>query len=338
MNDSYIKIKSFTRWVQFGIVIFCTLMFVVACHRGGSIPLNDHSKNAACRYVEHAAGITCIPENFQRLVTLDDTSLADAIALGTKPVGAVMPSFSSFSSYWQDKLTGVKNIGTIGEPNLESILAIKPDLIVGFDYQQDIYPITSKIAPTVLLKFEHSGQWKEAFTNMSMVLDKKEIGKKVMERYYRRLAEFKQEMGTKLSNLKVSVVRVYPNNINLYLRDSFCGIVLQDAGLSRPESQNFTATEAEKLFGNQIQMSIGNELIEKVDADVIFIWTAENDAKSNQTAQKKLEQLKLSPLWKKLKPVQQNKVYIVPDYWIGGGILAANAIIDDLFKYLINTP
>ncbi|MEA5621852.1 iron-siderophore ABC transporter substrate-binding protein [Nostoc sp. UHCC 0251] len=333
MNDSYIKRKSFIRWLQFGIVMFCTLMVVVACHRGGSIPLNDHSKNVACRDVEHAAGITCIPENFQRLVTLDDTSLANAIALGIKPVGAVI---SNFSSYWQDKLTGVKNIGTIGEPNLESILALKPDLIAGFDYQQDIYPITSKIAPTVLLNFKHSGQWKEVFTNISVALDKKEVGQKVMKDYYRRLAEFKQKMGAKLSNLKVSVVRVYPNNINIYLRDSFCGIVLQDAGLSRPESQNFTATEAKHLFGNQIQISIGNELIEKADADVIFIWTAENDTKSNQTAKKKLEELKLSPLWKNLKAVEQNKIYIVPDYWIGGSILAANAIIDDLFKYLIN--
>lgn len=136
----------------------------------------------------------------------------------------------------------------------------------------------------------------------------------------------------------MSVVRVYTDNINLYLRDSFCGTVLQDAGLSRPESQNFTASEAEKLFRNSIQVSIGNELIEKADGDVIFIWTGENTSQATQTALKKLEQLKKNPLWKNLKAVQQDKVYLVPGYWIGSGILAANAIIDDLFKYLINTP
>ncbi|MBD2566097.1 MULTISPECIES: iron-siderophore ABC transporter substrate-binding protein [Nostoc] len=333
MNVSYIKIKSFTRWWRFGIVIFCSLLFAVACHRGGSLPVNNQNINTACRQVEHTAGMTCVPDKFERLVTLDDAE--NAIALGIKPVGAVI---SDFSSYWQDKLTGVKNIGTIGEPNLESILALKPDLIAGYEYQQNIYPITSKIAPTVLLKFEHSGQWKEVFTNTSVALGKKEVGQKVMENYYRRLADFKQKMGNKLSKIKVSVVRLYPNNINLYLRDSFCGSILQDAGLSRPESQSFTASEAKKLFSNQIQMSIGNELIEQADGDVIFIWTAENDAKGNQTAQKKLEQLKLSPLWKNLKAVRENKVYLVPSYWIGSGMLAANAIIDDLFKYLINIP
>ncbi|MCG6136165.1 MAG: iron-siderophore ABC transporter substrate-binding protein [Nostoc sp. LLA-1] len=333
MNDNYMKIKSFTRWWRFGIVIFCSLLFAVACHRGGSLPVNNQNINTACRQVEHAAGITCIPEKFERLVTLDN--FENAIALGIKPIGAVI---SDFSSSWQDQLTGVTNIGTIGEPNIESILALKPDLIVGSDYQQKIYPITSKIAPTFLFKFGHSGQWKEVFTKISAALGKEEVGEQVMENYYRRLAEFKQKMGNKLSNLKVSVVRVYPNNINLYLLDSFCGTILQDAGLSRPESQNFTASEAQKLFGNPIQMSIGNELIEKADGDVIFIWTAENNAEGNQTAKVNLEKLKSNQLWKNLKAVKENKVYFVPNYWIGSGMLAANAIIDDLFKYLINTP
>jgi iron complex transport system substrate-binding protein len=335
MNDSDIKIKSLTRWWRFVFTILCTLFVTVACHRGGSLPVNYQSTNAACRQMEHAAGITCVPDKFERLVTLDGASLENAIALGIKPLGAVI---SDFSSYWQDQLTGVKNIGTSGEPSLESILALKPDLIVGFEYQKDIYPITSKISPTVLLKFRHSGTWKEAFTNVSVALGKKEVGQQVMADYYRRLAEFKQKMGNKLSKLKVSVVRVYPDKINLYLLDSFCGIVLQDAGLSRPESQNFTASEAKKLFNNQIQVSIGNELLEKADGDVIFVWTYENNAKGNRTANYQLEQLQASPLWRNLKAVKENKVYVVPSYWIGSGMLAANAIVDDLFKYLINTP
>ncbi|MBD2335854.1 iron-siderophore ABC transporter substrate-binding protein [Calothrix sp. FACHB-156] len=332
MNDSYIKIKSFTRWVRFGITLFCTLLLAVACHRGGSLPVSDRSPNAACRHVEHAAGISCIPENFQRLVTLDDTSFENAIALGIQPVGSVIPEYSS---YLQNEFVKVKNIGTFGEPNIESILTLKPDFILGFDYRQYIYDMAAKIAPTVLFNFEHSGKWKEVFTNISVALGKQELGQKLMERYYLRLEEFKQRMGNNISNIKISVVRVYPHNINLYLRDSFCGTILQDAGLSRPESQNFIDLEAEKLFNNSIQVSIGNELTQKADGDVIFIWTAENTNEANQTAKKKIEQLNSNPLWQNLKAVQKNKVYIVPEYWIGGGILAANAIIDDLFQYLV---
>ena len=333
MNDSYIKFKSLTRWWQFVFTILCTLIVNVACHHGGSLPVNQQITNTACRQVEHSAGITCVPEKFERLVTLDPASLESAIALGIKPVGSVI---SAFSSHWRDQMTGVNNVGTMGEPNLESVLGIKPDLIIGFDHLQSMYSLLSKIAPTVLLKFENSGQWKQVFHNVSVALGKEETAKEVTENYYRRLAEFQEKMGEDLAKIQVSVVRVYPDKINLYLRDSFCGLVLQDAGLSRPESQNFTASAAKKLFGNPIQVSISKEVIEKADGDVIFIWTYENNAKGNQTAKKKLEELQANPLWKNLKAVQANKVYVVPDYWVGSGMLAANAIIDDLFKYLIN--
>ena len=43
-----------------------------------------------------------------------------------------------------------------------------------------------------------------------------------------------------------------------------------------------------------------------------------------------------SPLWKKLNVVKNNRVYTVDSgYWYFGNILAANAILDDLEKYLL---
>ena len=45
------------------------------------------------------------------------------------------------------------------------------------------------------------------------------------------------------------------------------------------------------------------------------------------------------PFWKQLKAVQRNRVYVVDaETWRGGNLLAAHAIIDDLYKYLVNTP
>jgi iron complex transport system substrate-binding protein len=85
-------------------------------------------------------------------------------------------------------------------------------------------------------------------------------------------------------------------------------------------------------------MAISQEVLSQVDGDVLFVWTAENEAGANQEAQKKLEKLQSDPLWKTLNVVQKNKVYFVPSYWIGSGPIAANAILDDLFKYLVEAP
>ncbi|NJM17639.1 MAG: iron-siderophore ABC transporter substrate-binding protein [Richelia sp. SM1_7_0] len=295
-----------------------------------SVPI-DNSTTQNCRSIKHALGETCVPQNFERLVTLDSASFENAIALGVKSIATAVDN----SSHLKDNFAQVKNIGEFGQPNLESTVLLKPDLILGYDAQQSIYSQLSQISPTVLFNYEHGGQWKEMFNKLSAALDREKAAKQVMDKYYRRLEEFKQQMGNNPATIKVSVVRVYPDSINLYLRDSFCGIVLQDAGLSRPESQDIGISAAKKLYGNENQASISNELIEKADGDVIFIWTYGNTSQKNQKAQEKLEELQSNPLWQSLKAVQQNKVYLVPDYWIGSGILAANAIVDDLFKYLV---
>jgi iron complex transport system substrate-binding protein len=317
------------RW-KLLVLMLLTLGLVVGCQ---GVPPTQREEVEGCTPVEHVSGATCVPSTFERLVTLDSVTFENAIALGIKPIATV---FSNLSSHLHDHLNEVENIGQAGEPSLENVVTLNPDLIMGLDSYQPIYAQTSQIAPTVLVKFEHSGQWKEVFQTTGEILGRGDAAQQVMDNYHKRLKEFKAAMGDRQP--KVSVVRIYPNSINLYLRDSFPGTVLHDAGLARPPAQDLSADEAQRLANNPIQIQISRELLSQADGDVLFIWTAENEAEANQEAQKKLEELQNDPLWKTLNAVQNNKVYFVPSYWIGSGPLAANAIVDDLFEYLIETP
>jgi iron complex transport system substrate-binding protein len=170
------------------------------------------------------------------------------------------------------------------------------------------------------------------------VLGKTAEAEQAMARYYQRLEDFQQQMGTRAAGIDVSIVRVYPTHINLYLKDSFCGTVVADAGLSRPPSQDLTASEAQRLFSNPIQYEVSREKIPEVDGDVIFLWTYGYQDEIAQQAQAEKDKLKADPLWSTLSAVQQGYVYEVPGYWIGDGPIAANLIIDDLFKYLVEAP
>lgn len=321
------------------------LGLAIACQRN-SAPMFEQSVN--CTPVKHLAGTTCVPNSFERLVTLDSVAFEDAVALGLKPIATVS---SNLSSHLREQMKDIKNIGQTGEPNLENVVSLNPDLIIGLDFYQQIYAQTSQIAPTVLFGFEHSGQWKEVFQTIGKILGRQDTAQQVMDDYGKRLKEFKTKMSFKPSASqkgagysveahlpKVSVIRIYPNSINLYLRDSFPGTVLQDAGLARPPAQDLSADEAQRIANNPIQIAISRESLRQVDGDALFVWTAENEAEANRDAQKKLKELQNDPLWKTLNVVQKNKVYFVPSYWIGSGPIAANAILDDLFKYLEEAP
>lgn len=331
--------KKLSAWVSLFLLGVSLVLIIAACSgkptRGTSAtPTTD------CRMIKHAAGEACVPVNPQRIVALDRTTLEQILALGQKPIAApLMPAQPLLQPY----LDGVTNVGTETGVSLERVAVLKPDLIVGLvDTVSQTYPQLSQIAPTVLVEFEHSGHWKKHLSFMGEVLGQTERVQQVLGDYSKRLEDFKSQLkqsggkgeAGQPSQTQVSVVRLYPDNITLYTKPGFIGTILEDAGLARPPSQDLdlAATQAKGL--SPIQYSVSRELFAQADADTMFLIVGNWDPKLPDA----LKALQADPLWSRLKAVQAGKVYQVGDYWVGSSAIAANAVLDDLFKYLIPTP
>ncbi|MFP4298208.1 MAG: ABC transporter substrate-binding protein [Spirulinaceae cyanobacterium] len=271
--------------------------------------------------IQHTMGETAVPENPQRIVALEPFALEALLAMGIKPVGAPL---EGVNPYLQDRVEGITNISN--PPNLERVFSLKPDLILGSQYQnQDIYSQASQIAPTILFSFTGSSDWKAITQLVGNTINQEDLSTKVLNDYRQRLEKFQAEMGDSYSNLKISLVRVYPDAISLYQKGSFAGTIIADAGLSRPSAQQ----------RDDVQIKVSKERILDADGDVMFLWTYSNNADREAEAETALQQLKADPLWSKLNVVQQGNVYEVGEHWLGTGAIAANLAIDDLFNYLL---
>lgn len=279
------------------------------------------------RLVKDAISEVKVPLNPQRLVTLHGTALESVLALGEKPVGTTLNGDRDRQpDFLRKQLDDVEILGSFSEPNLEKTLLVKPDLILDLDVAS-AYDQLSQIAPIIVSKSNPSNSWQPNLKLYAEALGKPELAAKIIANYYSRLEQFKAAINKKGEPITVSVVRIYPQGITFYQPDSFLGAILEDAGLSRPPLQN-------KGGGQQL---ISQELISEADADIIFYWAYGDDYHSKEDRiQHSLEELKSDPLWLKLNAVKQGKVYQVPDYWIGYGPLAANAVIDDLYKYILD--
>lgn len=319
-----------TRFFRQFLLVAIAFLLASAC--SGNTAQNQ-ARQTKCQVIKHAMSETCVPKHPQRIVTFDVCTLEDTLALGIKPVGTVGATDTDWS-HLQDKLEGVENVGVVGEPNLEKTLALKPDLILGIaDVHKQIYNQSSQIAPTVLIEFEGSGDWKEMFAQVGETLGKSDRFQQVMNNYYARLEELKAKMGDRLNQTQVSVVRLYSDGtITLYTKGGLIGTILEDAGLPRPVSQNLDQQATLAKEGNTVQYSISRELFNYADGDVLFLITNEDEPE----LQKQLQKLKADPIWSQLRAVQQSKVYEVPYYWIGCSPITANLVIDDLFKYLFS--
>jgi iron complex transport system substrate-binding protein len=251
--------------------------------------------------------------------------------MGIKPLA----SQTDVLPHLQDRLEGITILGW--PLNLEKVTALNPDLIIGSadGEETQTYDLLSQIAPTVLADLEISGDWKQMVRFVGEVLGEPAAATEVLNNYDQRIDQLKQKMEARAQNLEISVIRLYPEKITLYQKDSFIGRILDDAGLKRPPSQQLSADQALAAADNPIQVSISKELLEKADGDVIFVVTYSYHKQRERELKTRMENLKTDPLWSHLEAVQRDRVYPVGSHWIVSGPLAANAVIDDLFHYLI---
>jgi iron complex transport system substrate-binding protein len=304
------------------------LLLLAGC--SGSKPADQNGQPVAPapdRVVKHAMGETKVPANVKRVVVLDTGELDIVLALGIKPVGAVIPQAESeFPNYLKGKVDGIERVGTISEPNLETIAALRPDLILTNTLRHEkIYDKLSKIAPTVV--GVRPNFWKDNLKLYAEALGKTPEAQKWITDYNQRLVEFKQKMGDNLGKTKVSIIRSMPDHARIYLGNSFSGGVLKDAGVPRPATQDKSSEDpAQFVFAK-----VTEEQIPDMDGDVIFALYYGREKGDS------LARLFKSPLWSQLNAVKQNKVIEVDDgHWgLGLGPIAANRIVDDLFKYLV---
>jgi iron complex transport system substrate-binding protein len=78
---------------------------------------------------------------------------------------------------------------------------------------------------------------------------------------------------------------------------------------------------------------ISEERLDEVVGDILFIMVHRDRDKQF------LAELRQKPIWKTLKAVQEKQVYPVDTLaWVGSNLIAADAVLDDLEKYLVNMP
>ncbi|MBH8576590.1 iron-siderophore ABC transporter substrate-binding protein [Nostocaceae cyanobacterium CENA369] len=283
------------------------------------------------RVVQHFMGKTIVPAYPQRVVVLGGRCLENALALGIKPIAA-SKLFVSQLQRLVGPLSGIEDVDWLS-PSIEKVLFLKPDLILGMHFHQDIYPLLSHIAPTVLAPPGASGAWKESFAFTARVLGKTKTAQQVMDNYYARLTQFKAKMGDRLNTTLVSVAELRTDALWLWAKASFSGVILKDAGIARPDSQTLDSQATLSLGGGPAAYALSEELMSELDGDILFLVS--EDALGKRDLYPILKQLKAKPLWSKLKVVQQEKVHEVGFYWVQFGPLAANRMIDDLEQYLV---
>ncbi|MFE6050858.1 ABC transporter substrate-binding protein [Kitasatospora sp. NPDC056446] len=274
--------------------------------------------------VNAATGPVLVPGEPMRVVVLDTDVLDSALTLGITPVGAALPARDTgYPDYWPTtRTTGIRLVGPAGSPDLPTVRALRPDLILSNQARDgDRYDQLREIAPTVLTQTT-GAPWKANVQLHAQALSREAAAAAFAASYQKHVGQVTQALASaKLSGRKVSLVRfVEGGGIRLSGRQSFPGTVLSDAQVGRPDAQNV----------DQADFEIPLDQIGKADGDLLLYATYGDPAAAGTDA------ALASPGWQALGAVKAHRAFPVDDQlWFQGiGYTGANYLLDELQRFL----
>ncbi|MCC6617236.1 MAG: iron-siderophore ABC transporter substrate-binding protein [Anaerolineae bacterium] len=296
---------------------------------GDGLRLFDH---------EYLAGDPiCIPEDPQRIVALELSALESALLSGKQVVGTAGWLHEEVPVLLPELAPVLEEIADTGyyPASLEATLVVAPDLILAVDGDIDV-ETGREIAPIVMPVAGIDNDWRLSMEFWSAVLGTEDLYADMLANYEARIAEFKAAFD---EDAEVSIIGTSSYGTYLWLEDTAPGVVVADAGLSRPESQALSGEAAIERYGEQRWVQISEERFDLADADAIFVFTyATTDPETLETENAAMAAFQENAVWGALSAVEAGRVYYVgPYWWRAQTYLLANKVLDDLFTHLTDS-
>lgn len=315
-------------------LLYAEISFAAEIMTEAQTPLQE----SHCIPIRHAAGETCVPDQVKKLVVLDTGELDISISLGYIPSATTYPyqkkdlpdyidtAQKTGTTQTTDRTqktdtaqiadTKIISIGLNSQPDLERILEIQPDLILGSQWVHgQLYPTLSQIAPTVLSE-KVGVSWQENVRLFAQALQQEARAEQILQQHVRRCQRINQQYQLKGSPT-VSVVRSMQDHVRLYLQDTFVHSLLALCGIQRPDIQDKPGFAIRLRSPAQIQQLAGG-----------IILLSEYSPRQGSL----IRQWQKTRFWSLLdSPV----VAIDDNHWmLGIGPLAANKVLQDLEEIL----
>ena len=286
---------------------------------GHNAESNNTSQTFKEKTIVHDFGTTELKKVPKRIVILDNLYGEILDPLDITPVGATTGQADSqeFSTLFKKQYKDAKvvSVGWQGNPDLDKIAELKPDLILMTGEQEDLYEELSEIAPTVGYQINTDENWDYHETSLKVaeIFDKRDEMKKDLDRLDAREAVFAENVKAKFGNQKLMYLRVTDNDIRYYAYGHF-GYLYDTYHFNRAETFN-----PDDMF-----QVIDPDKLKDINPDLLIVQADSQELLDNK--------LKNNPVWSSLKAVQNNKVIYADysTYMLGFGIVSQEAIMKQI--------
>lgn len=261
-----------------------------------------------------------LPESPRRVVSLDDLSTELLVSLAIEPVGVGnLEGYRRWVGLGREHLTRSQSLGSAQQPNLERLVALKPDLIVGVSsLHAPLFERLDAIAPTLLYRVSLAPSSQDAvsagermLTHLAGLTGRQRQAGRVLAALRHALADARavaEQQGIAREPLAVLYPLVHQG---LFIVSNEQTLVVSLA--NRLAGRNpWPLTEAHALH-RRIEL---RDLARKPDLNLLFIGGFDQAPFFD------------SPLWRALPVARRHRYgFLTSPYWSYGGPWSATVIV-----------
>lgn len=244
-----------------------------------------------------------IPRRPERVIVLNASSLELFYAVGGTVVGR--PSTEALPQAVKEAVAAVPAVGSTPNPNLEQIVTLKPDLILGVNmpFHHNLIPVLDKAGIPILLQslenYQHIIDTLQFYGDLAGKPEQAAavIGK-IQSSYEAILAKNKNRPAP-----KVVVIWGSPESFHMATSRSFTGDLVKRLGAVNLGDQG---DDGQSHMG---YVPLSMEYIAKQNPDKILLITHSPDDK---VSDKFSNELASHPAWRGLRAVANNQVHRLP--------------------------
>lgn len=271
----------------------------------------------------------CVPQAPQRVVVLDYFyNLGMALELEIPVVGAPLMMATDAGLRKRAEDASISDIGDARQPNLERIVGLKPDLILGdSQFHGQFYETLARIAPTALID---AANWKDHLILLAEIAGRPDAAADMLRTYFDRVTAIKARVP---AETEVSVIRIAPHGFHVYLDGPSAYApyaVLAEAGVRR--------TAYETTTDDTVLKRPDWEEIAALEGDILLYVVAAGNTPGQDDAL--AEATVGNPFWQMLPAVQEGHAYrVAKAHWFGfNSIASAHRVLDDIERHILNEP
>ncbi|GEN84863.1 putative ABC transporter solute-binding protein YclQ [Sporosarcina luteola] len=308
-------------------LLFASLMIVLAAcgtkdkKDEGSTSGSDANNVSETVSVKHELSDTPVEvtKNPEKVVVFDFGTLDTLDDLGVEVAGLPRTNVPGYlSKYDDDKYV---NVGSLKEPDFETIHEMKPDLIIISGRQSDLYEQFEEIAPTIYVGID-TAHYMDSFKHnaelMGEIFGKEDKVKSELADIDERVAAIKEK--TAASDENALIVLANEGKVSAYGPSSRFGIIHDVMGYKAADEKIEVSTHGQ---------NITFEYILEKNPDILFVIDRDAAIGNGASAKDSVE----NELVKKTDAYKNGKiVYLNGEYWYlsGGGLLSMKAMIEEV--------